>query len=389
LQGLEWIFTMLAGGWTRVSARRGLSRLLQTGKAKEPPALLRPVPHVAPADLTDEPARTEDVKFSPSGRILAMVSTAGRMFLFTVDTRSRPIRVERYMELESTSLCSPHGVDFLAEDIVAVANRSGCMGFCRVPPVDAWVDCMPVEPFQEMDCAWFGRKGSTRPVDGRHIVCGPGSVRADGKQLLVGCNNLSTVTAHPYRLERGTIETEDPTVTARDGLEIIDGVALSHDGRWFALSEHHYGRVMIYRSADKTLSAVLRDPDLHHPHGLCFSRTGRTLCVSDAEERYLHVFCGSGKWDKSMDESTFKLAAVEEEAYRKTKESTPEQFRSLEGGIKGVDIDPSDRIVATTCQNQMLRFFELETASCEITSSAISRTSRNLIVDRAHERNVE
>jgi hypothetical protein len=316
--------------------------------------------------LKDEPSRTEDVKFSPSGQILAMVSTAGRLFLFAVDTRSRPIRVHRYTELQSTNLHNPHGVAFLAEDMVAVANRSGCMGFYRLPHVDMWENCMPIEPFQEMDCDWFGRQGSTRAVDGRHIVCGPGSVRTDGKQLILGCNNFSTVTSHPYRLEQGTITIEDGTILARDGLEIIDGVAVSHDGRWFALSEHHHGRVMIYRRSDKTLSAVLRDADLHHPHGLCFSRTGRALCVSCAEERYLHVFSGSGQWDKSMDSSTFKLVAVEEEAYRKTKESTPEQFRSLEGGIKGIDIDPSDRVVAATCQNQMLRFFELVSASCGI-----------------------
>jgi hypothetical protein len=320
--------------------------------------ILRPIPHSGSHGLFDQAYRTEDIQFSPSGRVLAIVATSGSIILFAVDTACHPVQISRHAELHSPSLSSPHGVDFLAEDVIAVANRSGWVTFYRVLNVAMWEDRMMVEPIHDMDCAWFGRKGSTRLVDGRAVLCGPGAVRADGKQLIVACNNSSTVTMHPYRLQQGTVETGDGAIIAQTGLEIPDGVALSRDGRWLAVSEHHHRCIMIYRYADKTRTCVLRDAELHHPHGLCFDATGRTLYVADAGAPYVHAFVGGLEWNKSTDRSTFKLAAVEADAFRKTKEATPEEFRALEGGIKGMDVDPSGRVLATTCQHQILRFFE-------------------------------
>ena len=50
------------------------------------------------------------------------------------------------------------------------------------------------------------------------------------------------------------------------------------------------------------------------------------------------------------------------EAFRKTKDASGEErFRKLEGGIKGVDVDRTGRVVATTCRHQTLRFFERTT----------------------------
>ena len=84
--------------------------------------------------------------------------------------------------------------------------------------------------------------------------------------------------------------------------------------------------------------------------------------MADAGERQLHVFVSPDTWATSMTASTFKLPAVEPEAFQQTKESVEEQYRSLEGGIKGVDVDAAGRLLATTCQNQMLRFFASELA---------------------------
>ena len=54
------------------------------------------------------------------------------------------------------------------------------------------------------------------------------------------------------------------------------------------------------------------------------------------------------------------------EAFRKTKEAAGEEkYRALEGGIKGIDVDPSGRIVVTTVCHQTLRFFEAAVATVE------------------------
>lgn len=325
--------------------------------------MLRLIPHVGLPDSLNHGLRSEDIRFSPSGRTLAVVATHGLIYLFDVDTQTRPIRVRRHVELRSPSLAVPHGIDFLSEDEVVVANRGGWLTFYRLPPRRAWKEGISIAPFHEMGSDWFGPKGATRVVKGRTVRCGPGSVRVSGPHLFVCCNNQSTVTAHPFTLRHGRVETGPGTLFAQAGLDVPDGLSPSRDGRWLAVGDHEYRRLTVYRrAANPVPSCELRDPGLSHPHGLCFDPTGRALYVADAGEAQLHVFVTPDNWATSMDHSTFQVAAVEPEAFHKTKESVEAHYRALEGGIKGVDVDATGRILATTCQNQMLRFFASELA---------------------------
>lgn len=304
--------------------------------------------------------RTEDVRFSPSGRVLAVVATNGVVVLFEVDVSMRPIRIGRVTALHSAGLASPHGVDFLADDLIVVANRAGWLTVHRLPDVDDWRDRMDVELLLELDSPWFGRKGATRNLDGRNVLCGPGSVRVHDAALFVACNFTNTVTRHPVRLRSGAIEIDAGAIVAQRGLEIPDGVAVSHDGRWLAVSNHQNHAVDVMRVGERAWSGSLRDPDLHYPHGLCFDPSGRTLYVADAGQRDLHAFVSrTGAWNHSSERSALRLPAVDADAFRKTKDASGEErFRKLEGGIKGVDVDRTGRVVATTCRHQVLRFFE-------------------------------
>jgi 6-phosphogluconolactonase (cycloisomerase 2 family) len=320
--------------------------------------MLKAVPHVGLAPSFDETARTEDIKFSPSGRVLAVVATTRSIAVFAIDTGARPIQISRHAILKSSSFSSPHGIDFLSDDVIVVANRAGWVTFYRVPPVEAWQEQVTIEPIHEMGSVWFGRKGAKRETAERRINCGPGSVRVHGKNLFVCCNNANTVTVHPYEIAEGRIATGDGTVIPQAGLEIPDGVALTRDGHWMAVSNHKQHCVMITRRSDGTLAGVLRDDDLRYPHGLCFDPVGGSLYVADAGESHVHVFMSGGDW-QSANGSTFKLPAVDVDAFRKTREAVPEELRALEGGIKGIDIDPSGRVLATTCRHQTLRFFEI------------------------------
>ena len=321
--------------------------------------MLSPVSHVHSNGSFDKTVRVEDVKFSPSGRALAIVATKGIVLLVAVDVHSRPIRISQPTELHSTSLSSPHGIDFLSEDVIVVANRAGCVTFYRIPAVNEGEERTTVAPVYSMDSIWFGRKGTKRKLRIRDISCGPGSVRVHRKELFVCCNNSNTVTTHTYEMRQGAIDTQEGSIVAQDGLEIPDGVALSRDGRWMAVSDHDHNRVVVYRRSDHTQSCVLRDVDLRYPHGLCFDRAGRRLYVADAGTRHVHVFATSAEWDEPMNSSAFKLLAVEPDAFHRTHEGLAAEYRALEGGIKGIDVDPTGRIVATTCRHQILRFFEI------------------------------
>lgn len=282
--------------------------------------MLKPVKHRVYNGFLKEFVRTEDIKFSPSGQVLAIASTNGIIFLFVVDVDSRPVHVGQCMELRSTSLMAPHGIDFLSEDILAVANRKCAVTFYRIPKANVWKDRLIAEPIQGMGSKWFGSEGATRKIRKRNIFCGPESIRVGDNELFVCCNKSSTVTAHPYRLHRGTIETGEGRLIAQEGLEIPDGLALSHDRLWLAVSDHDHHRVVVYRCENRALSCVLRDDDLHYPHGLCFGGGGRILYVADAGSRHIHVFATEGAWEECMDNRSFKLSAVDGDAFRKTQE---------------------------------------------------------------------
>ena len=158
------------------------------------------------------------------------------------------IRVGQHTELRSPSLSGPHGIDFLSEGVVVVANRNGGLTFYRVPPSNEWVAHCVVEPIHYIQSVWFGRHGATRKLRERRVMCGPGSVRFHAETLFVCCNNASTVTTHACQLDQEAIRVRAGVVVAQDGLQIPDGVALSRDGRWMAVSDQGHSRVVIYRN---------------------------------------------------------------------------------------------------------------------------------------------
>lgn len=321
--------------------------------------MLAPIQHMI-ADSSPFPSqRTEDVKFSPSGRMLAVVATDGSIMLFAIDVTRRPIQINQCVKLHSDSLMHPHGIDFVNEEIIVVANRRSILKFYRIPSLDKWGSAQQIVPIHTMKSEFFGAEGETRKLRTRSISCGPGSVRIHGHQLFVCCNNMNTVTTHTFSYHDGEIVTYGDIVVAQDGLEVPDGVAVSTDGIWMAVSDHDHHCVVVYCLENNSSCCILRDVELKYPHGLCFDQNAKSLYVADAGARDLHVFSTKDKWDKDSDISTIKLSAVNMTAFQNTQEAIDEKYRALEGGIKGLDIDPSYQILATTCRNQTLKFFDI------------------------------
>ena len=93
--------------------------------------------------------RTEDVKFSPSNRRLAVVGHwTHRIAVFDVaiDPSRNPksVAITNVTEIASSDLKSPHGLDFIDDNTIIVANRGGeaCIfelpsqtgGLCELQP---------------------------------------------------------------------------------------------------------------------------------------------------------------------------------------------------------------------------------------------------------------
>ena len=90
-------------------------------------------------------------------------------------------------------------------------------------------------------------------------------------------------------------------VLLRKWLDIPDGVRLSPDRRWIAVSNHSTHDVLLYENVPSLNEHT--DPDgilrrVRYPHGLRFSSDGRYLFVADPGAPDVHVYAedSAGWW---------------------------------------------------------------------------------------------
>ena len=191
----------------------------------------------------DRVGRTEAVKFSPDNRRLALASL-DRNAITIVDldittNDARPvIAVTGVAELSAPGLAYPHGVDFFDDDTIVVANRSGGTAGFRLPPADG-ADLTPIDP------------------DGRgfELQHGPSALattrRADGDtEVLIGHHDAGILTRHVVRRDdSSTLTVTANEVLLRRGVENIDGVAVSADGNWIAVTNPWHQQVLLYATS--------------------------------------------------------------------------------------------------------------------------------------------
>ncbi|MBM3275313.1 MAG: hypothetical protein FJZ00_09180 [Candidatus Sericytochromatia bacterium] len=301
--------------------------------------------------------RTEDVRFSPDGRRLAVAAfTRNRIALFDVAMAAasagpHQVTLTNCVELSSPVFRNPHGLDFIDDDTLIVASRTwgvavfGAAGNARPGPAGP----IALEP------VWSLAAGATSPIGS------PGSVSAgasdSGQHEILVCNNFRhTVTRH--RLDRTAgWRVSGGDVLLQKWLEIPDGVCVSRDRRWLAVSNHQTGSIFVYENLpslnpDADPDGILRR--VYYPHGLRFSPDGCCLFAADAGAPCVHVYAAEdGRWwgvrnpvatIRTMDDAVFSSGHA----------------RPEEGGPKGLDIDPGGRVLVTTLEHQPLAFFDAE-----------------------------
>ena len=286
--------------------------------------------------------RTEDVRFAPSGRRLALAGFRNdRIAVADVEVAGTTVAITRLRELASSSLHDPHGVDFLDEETLVVGNRRGGVVVLRLPSVASddgveWVDPLGTAVEAAAD--------------------GPGSVRVDGRRAALVCNNwANTITRHTAEAGGGL---DTGAAVLRKWLDLPDGVAVSNDGRRLATSNHNTHTVLVhsYPPADPDAKPVAVLRGVLYPHGACFGHDDRYLLVADAGRPLVLVFRpSSGGWPggaypdaaiRVMDDETFARGNV-----------SPQ-----EGGPKGIDLHPEANVLAATAEAMPLAFFDLDAA---------------------------
>jgi hypothetical protein len=302
----------------------------------------------------DRLGRTEDLRFSPSNRCLAVAGFTRNLILVigveisSVEGGPR-VRLTDVVEVGSPELENPHGLDFLDDDTLLVANRGGGVSLVHLPAIAA-------------DAPGGQRRGAQRAHDVSFALLDqPGSVLVadadDGGTEVLVCNNAGhTVTRHLLRSRSDPVVLSSE-VLLRRWLEVPDGVTTSPDGHWLAVSNHGAQMVMLYERSPALHEAS--DPTgllrgVSYPHGMRFSGDGLHLFVADAGAPFVHLFARQGPSWTGVQHPTVSLRVMDDDTFQRGR------YNDREGGPKGLDLDQSGRVLAVTSEFQPLAFFDVE-----------------------------
>lgn len=301
--------------------------------------------------------RTEDVVISPDGTRFAVAGFARHCILIVgieVDPGTVPARVtlSNAWEVESASFCNPHGVFWIDERTLIVANRDGLLAIVELP------DHAPPSSRIRLDPVRILGK------DRGDFVMTPGSVStlavANGVLEVLVCNNyVHHVSRH--LLDRGAgYACLSHAILLSEDLAVPDGVAHSPSGRWLAISNHHKQLVYLYRN-DGRLNCTSK-PDgilrgVTYPHGLRFSADERSILVADAGAPYVRIFCAD-ECETGADWAGERVVAENVQVLSQDVFDRG-NFHIGEGGPKGIDITRDGRLMIVTCQEQPLAMFDL------------------------------
>jgi glycosyltransferase involved in cell wall biosynthesis len=297
--------------------------------------------------------RTEDVKFSPGHRRIAVAGFAkNKIVVLDVDisasrTRKQVILTD-FMEITSPGLHAPHGVFFIDEETLVVANRGGGISILKLPVRGEELRSLMIPSLEAPGInQWVYSPGSV-------------SVFRIGQDLYAAlvCNNYAHyVSRHILNTAGGHLRVESNEVLLSRGLDIPDGVAVNRDGRWIAISNHNTHSVLLFFANTPQLNqqsepdGILRNVDC--PHGLRFTADDEFLLVADAGSPHVHVYAKDGDSWRGVRDPVTSFQVMDTGTFLRGR------YNPQEGGPKGIDIDTGMNVLVTTSEHQALAFFDL------------------------------
>lgn len=322
--------------------------------------------------------RTEDVRFSPDNRRLALAGfVRGVIGVFDIGLvdgpHGRQVVLTGGQLVRSPRLAFPHGLAFLDDDTIIVADRLNGVVVVRVPTPEAAGERLDVD---------------VEVSTGFDLVCVPGSLEvvhgAEGTIEVLVCNNSDepprrfsaegipvdlsggTITRHQLAVVSGQPMVKSSKVLLRRWLEVPDGICVSPSGEWIAVSNHRHRIVMIF---NRSTAAETANPDailrgVSYAHGVRFSADSRRLFVADAGAPFVHVFDQpQAGWGGVLFPAR-TVRVMENSVFQRGPEDPQE------GGPKGIDLGLDGQVLVATSEHMPLAFFDADAMSEEGAQSA-------------------
>lgn len=301
----------------------------------------------------DNIGRTEDLAFSPDNRRLAIAAYAqSKILMLDIDISSTAdgssIVIRDSCEMHCADLKQPHGIAWLDHQTIIVGNRFGHTIVLTVPLTQ------PEQKQLELIALQVLPHNVADSMHSNDCL----AINALGQNLyeILVCSNTGNYVASHILNSADNFNVLGSAVLLEHKLQIPDGIALSPDKRWIAVSNHINHSVYIYENV-KSLGpasepcAVL--PGITYPHGISFTACGHFLFVTAAGDPFIYGYHNaSGEWQGEYQPFT-KFKSVDDETFARG------HFNEQEGGSKGIDFAQNSGILAMTCSEQPLAFIDL------------------------------
>lgn len=259
------------------------------------------------------------------------------------------IHISGYSVLTSDRLNQPHGLTFLGNDHLVVCNRAADVCIYRIPLVDTLPGELPMDPVKIISSQGLVRAKVKSPGSVTSYLLGENQYR-----ILVCNDQWHFVSAHKIILGE-SVEIINEGVLIEKVLKIPDGICVSPDRAWLAISNHVNGAVLIFENTPKLNretkpAAVLQG--MVCPHGLDFDADGN-LFVADSASPYLFHFeqPKDGWWGKCNPSHSIRV--LDNETFYTGR------YAAREGGVKGLYVVRAAGILITTHKLAVLEFHDL------------------------------
>ena len=159
-----------------------------------------------------------------------------------------------------------------------------------------------------------------------------------------------------YWIHAQGIQRKNSEVLLKRWLDIPNGICVSKERQWIAVSNHNTQTVLLYKNgpslnASSIPDGILRQID--YPHGLRFTSDGRFIFVADAGSPYVNIYKKDRSEWRGVRDPVLSFKVLNDDEFLRGRHSREE------GGPKGIDINNNMDILVTTCEVRPLAFFDV------------------------------